>query len=235
MNGKDIAIVLGTYNRLPCLQGLVNSVRLKAGTIDYDLIIVDGGSTDGSWEWLKEQPDVVPIPEEDGLQGAVHAFNMGFEVAVNRHYPYIVHLNDDAELMTNGMLVAARKIIDENPKVGEVAFEFDLRGGYSFDRFNGKIYANFGMIRREAGIEVAKRQGDPSGKKFWNPIYKTYGGDTEFGCWLWKLGWVVYPGEGLRVHDLNTQDDLRVRNNSGQLDSTKFWQRWAHDNLEPEN
>lgn len=233
MNDK-IAVVLGTYNRLVCLQGLVASVRLKAGTTDYDLIIVDGGSQDGSWEWLQKQPDIIPVPQDE-LLGAVHAFNLGFAIAVDRDYRYICHLNDDAELASDDMLVAARKILDENPKVGEVAFEFDLRGPYGFDLIHGKIYANYGMIRREAGIEVAKRQGDPTGKKFWNPIYKTYGGDTEFGCWLWKLGWTVYPGVGMRVHDLNAQDSLRDRNNSGQLDSAKFWQRWAHDQLDPEN
>ena len=232
---KAIAIVLGTYNRLTCLRGLVESVREKAGTTDYDLVVVDGGSTDGTWEWLKEQPDVVPVPEEDGLHGAVHAFNLAFAIAVDRDYPYIVHLNDDAELATNGMLVTARDLIDKHPKIGEVAFEFDLRGGYSFDQVNGRIYANYGMIRREAGMAVARKQGDPTGKKFWNPIYKTYGADTEFGCWLWKLGWTVHPGVGLRVHDLNAQDSLRDRNNSGQLDSALFWRRWGHDNLEPEN
>lgn len=224
-----IAIVLGTYNRLPCLQGLVTSVRDKAGTDEYDLIIVDGGSIDGSWEWLKEQPDVIPVPEEGGLQGAVHAFNLGFAIAVERKYPYIVHLNDDAELATDGMLVAARKIIDEHPMVGEVAFEFDLRGPYGFDQWNGKILANFGMVRREAGMEVARRQGDPTGRLWWNSrYYKTYGGDSEFSCFMHALGWEIFPGRNLRVHDLNAQDGLRDRNSVNQTDTQKFFERWQN-------
>lgn len=221
-----IAIVLGTYNRLPCLKQCVNSIRKNAGTGMYDIIVVDGGSTDGTMEWLDEQGDCDYIWEMPPLQGAVHAFNLGFEYAVKNGYPYIVHLNDDAELATPGMLREAQHLLDTAPKMGEVAFAFDLRGGYNFDQWNGKIYANYGMIRTEAGVEVAKRQGDPHGCRFWNPIYRTYGGDTEFGCWLHVLGWDIFPAAHLKVHDLNAQDSLRDRNNSGQTDSALFYQRW---------
>lgn len=223
-----IAVVFGTYNRLASLQKCVASIRKNAGTGFYDIIVVDGGSTDGTTEWLDEQGDCDYIWENPPLQGAVHAFNLGFEYAVKNGYQYIVHLNDDAELVTPDMLDRARNILDSDPKIGEVAFAFDLRGGYDFDRWNGRIYANFGMIRTEAGMQVAKRQGDPTGCKFWNPIYRTYGGDTEFGCWLHVLKWEVFPAFNLQVHDLNVQDMLRIKNNDGQTDSYLFQQRWSN-------
>lgn len=229
-----IAIILGTYNRLPCLKQLVASVRKNAGTRAYDIIAVDAGSTDGTMEWFEEQDDIEYLWEMPPLKGAVHAFNIGFEYAVKNGYPYIVHLNDDAELMTPNMLDIAKNILDYNPKIGEVAFSFDLRGGYGFDQWNGKTYANFGMIRLEAGMEVARVQGDPDGCKFWNPIYRTYGADTEFGCHLHRLGWHVFPAPDLKVHDLNAQDSLRDRNNSGQLDSLLFHKRWHDAVLEPD-
>jgi hypothetical protein len=112
-----------------------------------------------------------------------------------------------------------------------VAFELDLRGPYTFERVYGKVYPNFGVIRCEAGMAVACAQGDPSGRKWWNPIYHTYAADTELGCWLWRFGYDVYEGRGLRVHDCNLQDPLRAVNMAsvtplGHPDSRLFYERW---------
>jgi glycosyltransferase involved in cell wall biosynthesis len=238
-----VAVVLGTYNRFDILRRLVNSVRERSGTAQ-DFIIVDGGSTDGSREWLAAQSDVILIGQRGDLTGAVRAFNLGFGYAVDHAYDMIVHLNDDAELVTDGAFAAAAEILECDPSVGEVAFEFDLRGPYGFDSLNGgNIYANYGMIRRQAGMEVARRQGDPSGRKFWNSIYRTYGADSEFGCQLLRLGWKVYPGVGLRIHDLNTKDELRRSNTAkvantshthDTLDAATFWGRWRDAILQPD-
>src|SRR6185295_19293745 len=149
-------------------------------------IVVDGGSTDGRRQWLAKQPRVVTILQEGPLTGAVKAFNLGFTYAVDEKFDYVCHLNDDARFVTPGAISAAIHLMETKPKVGEVAFEFDLRGPWGFEHVNGVPYANFGVIRMEAGLAVAKAQGDPTGRAWWNPIYRTYGADTEFGVWLWK-------------------------------------------------
>jgi GT2 family glycosyltransferase len=237
-----IGVVFGTYNRLPHLQRAIASVRRATTKHDVMIYVVDGGSTDGSKEWLrKEQAEWLDRPhnsrgpgalhlqfQEGSLTGAVKAFNLGFSAACSAGCEYIFHFNDDAEIVTPGAFDQAVDILQKNPKVGEVAFEFDLRGPWQHESVNGKIYGNFGMIRREAGMAVAKAQGDAAGLAWWNPIYRTYGADCEFGMWLWKLGWIVYPGVGLRVHDCNAQDDLRRMNedwNPSRRDSILFWER----------
>jgi len=233
-DGGGIAVVLGTYNRFALLRQMIQSVRDRSGTAQ-DFIVVDGGSTDGSREWLAVQPDIILIGQRGALTGAVRAFNLGFGYAVDHEYDWLVHLNDDVELMTPDAFATARQVLQQDATIGEVAFEFDLRGPYGFEPLNGgKIYANYGMIRRSAGMAAARRQGDPSGRQFWNPIYYTYGADTEFGCQLLRLGWKIYPGVGLRVHDLFTQDALRVGNNRDYADSTLFWDRWRNAVLEPD-
>lgn len=226
----ELCVVFGTYNRLSFLQKAVASVREHAG-MPVDFIIVDGGSKDGSIEWLDEQDDVDLIRQEGPLTGAVIAFNLGFARAVEAEYPFVFHFNDDAELVTPGALVGAVEVMKAQPELGAVAFEFDLRGSWGFELVHGMTYPNFGVIRREAGMEVARAQGDPEGKKWWNPIYRTYGADTELGMWLYRLGWSVLPAVGWRVHDCGAQDELRELNlsyNPNREDSRLFWTRWRH-------
>ena len=226
-----VAIVFGTFNRLEFLQRAVESVRRAIYKHPYEMIIVDGGSNDGSREWLRTQTDVVLIEQNGPLTGAVRAFNLGFGYVVDHGHDFVAHLNDDAEIVTEGAIDAAIAILENDTKIGEVAFEYDLYGTWSFDHVNGRTYANYGVIRRQAGIDVAKIQGDPTGRAWWNPIYRTYGADSEFGVWLWKLGWRVHTAEGLRVHDANAQDALRIANeatNPDRADSKLFWSRWSH-------
>jgi hypothetical protein len=141
----------------------------------------------------------------------------------------VFHFNDDAELVTPGALLHAVELMKAIPSLGAVAFEFDLRGPWAFEYVFGKVYLNFGVIRREAGMEVARAQGDPEGKKWWNPLYRTYGADTELGMWLYKLGWAVHAAKGWRVHDCEAKDELRTVNlsyNPNREDSRLFWRRW---------
>jgi hypothetical protein len=196
------------------------------------MFAIDGGSVDGSREWLAARDDVTLIRQEGPLSGAVRAFNLGFACAVDEGYDYVFHFNDDAECVSPGMLEAAARVLEADSGVGAVAFEFDLRGPYDVECVHGKVYPNFGVIRREAGMAVARAQGDPSGRAFWNPIYHTYAADSELGCWLWKLGYRVYAARGLRVHDVNEQDELR-RSNQASIDPTAthpdsalFYRRW---------
>lgn len=229
-NKPEVAIVLGTYQRLPLLKDAVESARLAVGALPYFFVVVDGGSTDGSREWLAAQSDIVLIGQRGDLTGAVRAFNLGFAYAVDQHAAYVVHFNDDAVFETPLAIAQAVGILKSDATIGEVAFEFDLRGCWSFDEIHGSVYANFGVVRIEAGMSVAREQGDASGCKWWNPIYRTYGADSEFGCWLWCLGWTIHAAKGLRVHDRNEQDALRKLNEADGLnrpDSKLFWERWS--------
>ncbi|MCK4664982.1 MAG: glycosyltransferase [Bacteroidales bacterium] len=44
----DISVVLGSYNRKPFLEKAIESVRNNNIHLPYEIIVVDGGSTDGS-------------------------------------------------------------------------------------------------------------------------------------------------------------------------------------------
>lgn len=55
----DISVVIPTYNRLWALPQAVESCR--SATAAVEIVVVDNGSTDGTWEWLQAQSGVVAI------------------------------------------------------------------------------------------------------------------------------------------------------------------------------
>ena len=81
------SIVIPTYNRLPILQKCVRALEvqtLDAQTVtDYEIVVVDDGSTDGTIEWLKTSTTELSHVKiyEQAHQGASAARNLGVERA----------------------------------------------------------------------------------------------------------------------------------------------------------
>ena len=68
----DVSIIIPTYNRLWALPKAVDSCVARGFTVE--VIVVDDGSTDGTWEWLRTRKDVVSIRIENwGKDWAVGA------------------------------------------------------------------------------------------------------------------------------------------------------------------
>lgn len=228
----DVAVVLGTYNRLPLLQRAVASIRRSVGLLDYRIVAVDGGSTDGTCKWLFEQTDIVPIYQKPPLTGAVAAFNLGFTYATIAEAPYVCILNDDDELIgPDCEIEKAVVMMLRDAAIGAVAFETDLRGSWACEEWHGRPYCNKGVVRSVAGMAAARAAGDSEGCCWWSRDHHTYASDTELGLWIWRLGWQVVRGLGLRVHDLASKqsDAMREANVKAYAASgtvAKYHARW---------
>src|SRR5258706_16426507 len=115
---KIVSIVVPTFNRLAKLRRCIDNIRWGV-SMPVETIIVDGGSTDGTREWLIRQTDLKTILE-DQRAGAVAAFNKGFRAATS---PNVMWLNDDAYLLPESVEAALEVL--ERPdlrNVGMVAF-----------------------------------------------------------------------------------------------------------------
>ena len=59
----NVSIVIPTYNRLPilekCLFALENQ-KLNSYTSNYEVIVVDDGSTDGTSSWISKNKAYLP-------------------------------------------------------------------------------------------------------------------------------------------------------------------------------
>jgi len=229
----DLSIIFGTYNRLESLKRCLSSIYAAVDAdIDYEIVVVDGGSTDGSLEYLRGQDTTLgrlhPVSKllvEERREGAVRAFNRAFEASEGR---YVMALNDDVEVLGDALSSAFR--ILEKRVVGQLALAYregkQTNAEFRTYPVHRRPYANLGMIRRDVAEKIAYIQGG-----FWNPIYHTYAADTELSCWVWKLGYTVEPALESRCLDWCVQDGLRETNNNGRNreDSALFYSRWPRD------
>jgi glycosyltransferase involved in cell wall biosynthesis len=217
----DVSILMGTMNRLELLKKSIASIAPTIGeSFSHEVIVVDGGSLDGSREWLRTQPWVHLICE-DRPRGAVAAFNRGWVECSGR---YIAWMNDDAEYREMALEIGLQTLEnDKNNEIGQVAFKFGDDFTKRWREYHGKLYANYGIARWEDLARVADRQGGPD--CFWNPCYQTYSADVEQSIWMWKLGLRVELAPWGWVYDHEAQDALRASHNL-HADSSILCNRW---------
>lgn len=108
------SIVIPAYNKLDYTKACLQHVR-EFTEGDYEVVVVDNGSADGTWSFLREQPGVraVRLPENLGFPGAV---NYGLEHARGE---FLVVLSNDV-LVPPGWLPKLLKYLRQDPKVGMV-------------------------------------------------------------------------------------------------------------------
>jgi glycosyltransferase involved in cell wall biosynthesis len=214
----DISYVTGTFQRLPLLQKCLASVRASIPKgFTYEIIVVDGGSTDGSLEWLHQQPDVKLI-EHGALLGIKKSFCDGCKIAQGK---YVIMGNDDVEFQDTTSIVKAFVYLENNPTCGGVAFADNRvtphnphgqhRVNVMMARKNGAdvnvVYAQIGMFPKWLG-DLAGWWGedDPTFKA------KAYGLDNYLSARIWEMGYTVDAVDGVIVHDFAPDDELRQHN-----------------------
>lgn len=225
-----LSVLLGTYNRLPLLQAAVKSIRKSVAGLPYEIVVVDGGSTDGSRAWLAAQPDVLLVGDRH-LRGAVAAFNQAFAMCRGE---FVANANDDVTYEGQA-LAEGVKYLREHPEVGQVAFA--LRGDGEAWVVNevhqgnkGTTYANHGIVRKTIADQVAYITGG-----FWPTCYHTYAGDCEQSAWVWRLGHKVVALPHLRVLDARPDDALREKNKARYgADTKRFYARWPAASFRPD-
>src|SRR5687767_9846082 len=102
-----ISIITPSYNMLPYLKQCSASVRDQ--DVNYEHIVMDGGSSDGSREWLASNPEIISVSERDN--GMYNALNK----AIGKAQADIVgHLNCDEQYLP-GTLQFVIEFFKKNP------------------------------------------------------------------------------------------------------------------------
>jgi GT2 family glycosyltransferase len=113
-----ISLCIPTYNRLADLKRCLNSVFNGFENYPYEIVIADGGSTDGTLEYLHDlDNDNIVLIEQGKLTGIVKAVNACFKKAKGE---YILNGNDDTVLFPK-VLIKACKLMDKEEQIGLVA------------------------------------------------------------------------------------------------------------------
>lgn len=212
-----VSIVLGSYNRMEFLPLTIQSIRQEAQALAYEIIVIDGGSTDGSLEWLCTQKDIVTIVQHNrgewlGNQITRRSWgyfmNLGFKSAQGT---FVCMLSDDC-LLVPGSLVNglnhAQQELSKGRRIGAVAFYFrDWSKEQEYHvgcTLGEKMYVNHGLYLKEALEDVNYLDEE---------TFFFYNGDGDVCLKLWQKGYEVidspdsylehYPHANVQVRKTN--------------------------------
>ena len=100
----EISIVTPCFNSIRWIELCVRSVRHALHGRSYEHIVCDGGSSDGTLEYIRQQNDIRLIPGPD--KGMYDALNKGMATARGR---ILGHLNADEQYDRAGLAHALQK------------------------------------------------------------------------------------------------------------------------------
>ena len=110
----DLSIIIVSYNSKDFLISCIDSIKRYAGSIKYELIIVDNASSDGSVDEVKKRyKEVILIKNNENL-GFGKANNIGIKIAKGE---YILLLNSDT-FFKKDILAKMVNWMRINPEIG---------------------------------------------------------------------------------------------------------------------
>lgn len=126
---KKLTIIILSYNTKKLLRDCLNSLEKVKNEVDFEVIVSDNGSTDGSIELVKKEFKDTKLIENNK--------NLGFAAGNNkaRKYTkreYVLFLNSDTVVHKN-TLKKTVEYLDKNSNVGAVTCKTILPSG-SLDR-----------------------------------------------------------------------------------------------------
>ena len=121
MKRRSVSIVTVTRDGLFFTRLLVERVRQTVGERDYEIIVVDQGSRDGTQDWARAQPDVRLLRQRRWFwrgHGHGEAAEAGVRAA---HHAHIVLLDSDAHPISADWLDNSVDRLDEmHPLAGAI-------------------------------------------------------------------------------------------------------------------
>ena len=95
-----LSIITINYNNLEGLKKTFESVFMQTYQ-DFEYIVIDGGSTDGSKEYIAENADKINYWVSEPDKGVYHAMNKGIMKANGE---YLLFINSGDELFENNTI-----------------------------------------------------------------------------------------------------------------------------------
>lgn len=228
----EISVVIGTYNRCRFLKKTIESVRQELKGCHCEIIVVDGGSDDGTLNWLVKQKDIISIVQHNrGTWNGqkIHRrswgyfMNLGFR---STQSDFVCMLSDDCLVVpgaiTNGLNFLTDKL-DSGEKVGAVAFywkNWPQQTKYNVGTTLGdKLFVNHGIYSKTALEDVGYIDEDN---------YQFYCADGDLCLKMWEKGYICLAVENSYIeHFTHANISVRTSNfSSYDKDLETYLKRW---------
>jgi Predicted glycosyltransferases len=239
MEKPVISVVLGTYNRLKFLKLTIQSIRKELLCLNFpgEIIVIEGGSTDGTLSWLTQQKDIITIVQHNRgtWQGKPikrrswgYFMNLGFKCAQGK---YICMISDDCLLIPNALVNGFsffEQQLKEGKKVGSLAFYWRNIPFFYTNWTKEKTYlvqcvfnipvVNSGMYLKQALEEINYADEE---------TYLFYSGDLDICLRLTQHGYIsgIAPDSYIE-HYFHASPTIRKQNSLNDDDIT-FYEIWA--------
>jgi glycosyltransferase involved in cell wall biosynthesis len=230
MSKPIISVVLGSFNRLNFLKLTIESIRKEMQNYSSEIIIIDGGSSDGTLNWLKEQKDIITIVQHNRgkwngkkLEQKPWGYfmNLGFKCAQGK---YICMLSDDC-LVVPGAIINGYNLFEEKEKQKIGAIPFYFRNWSAQQKYyvgnpcGNKFYVNHGLYLKQALEDVSYID---------EKTFKFYCADIDLCFKMYQKGYSIIPSENSYIeHYPHATLKVRKQNNQkGTQDLINFRKKW---------
>ncbi|MGD0066289.1 MAG: bifunctional polysaccharide deacetylase/glycosyltransferase family 2 protein [Streptosporangiaceae bacterium] len=152
-----VSVLIPAWNESKVIRRTVESILRYSYDFEVEIVIVDDGSTDNTWEIAQElhaeYPSVKIYDKENG--GKAKALNYGLFIGVTTDYTLII---DADTIVADGETIPrlARWFVD--PKIGVVAGR--TKAGYRGKGVREKMLAEFQSTEYDLGIAVLRTAQD---------------------------------------------------------------------------
>jgi hypothetical protein len=201
----DVSVIIPTYNRLWCLPLAVQSCRGTA--CRTEIVVVDDGSTDGTWQWLQSQTDVLALRQSN--QGKDWAVARGLAYARGR---YVKFLDSDDQILPGA--------IDRQLTAAEQTDADIIAAGMKFVTASGTVLLESEYAPTDDFIAQQLGEGDDSHYSaflFRRELVSEIPHRQEFGALDDRMFMIEVALRGPRVESVTGQTLLHVHHGAERL------------------